>query len=168
MTDVLNINITNMSYCPQCGTQIPESSSYCPKCGSSVAQSQSNTEPDFDLHYYENKRLSIVERNKKTINRCNIGLILAVVFYIIALLVYSNSVMGIILSSCASLNAFCFLFVSAICRHRAKNKVKKWTNMSAHDLYMDEKKDSQDMANLANGMKAVNTGMKIGQLLGGL
>lgn len=157
-----------MSYCPKCGTQIPESLSYCPKCGSSSV-AQSNQEPDFDYHYYENKRIKLVEDNQKYLKRSIIVLIIIGVVFLWSLSWLSDGVMGVILFGLVGLfiiapstiGYFLLLF-------RSKSKVDKWSKMTAHDLYIDEKKDAQNMANLANGMKAVNTGMKIGQFLGGL
>lgn len=156
-----------MSYCPKCGTQIPESSSYCPNCGASVAQP--NQEPDFDYHYYEQKRTKLVEDNKKYIKRSIIALIIMGVVFLWSLSWLSDGIMGQILFGLIGLFVIAPSTIgSLLVLSRSKSKVDKWSKMTAHDLYMDEKKDAQNMANLANGMKAVNTGMKIGQFLGGL
>lgn len=84
-----------MSYCPKCGTQIPESSSYCPNCGASVAQP--NQEPDFDYHYYENKRIKLVEDNQKYLKRSIIVLIIIGVVFLWSLSWLSDGIMGQIL-----------------------------------------------------------------------
>lgn len=153
-----------MSYCPKCGTQIPESANSCPKCGFSIA----NAEADYDFNYYEKKRKRKIEENEKVLSNANTQLVIFSILLIVCLFSCNGGFFKIVLCGFGTLISITLLIIAAGAKSEASKKIKKWSNLTAHDLYIDEKKDAQTMANLANGLKAVNTGMKIGQFLGGL
>lgn len=153
-----------MAYCSKCGAELQNGATFCTKCGTPVSLNGGN-ESDFDAHYYQN----ILDRNKaeyeKYLSRKWICVAIVIAFGAGGWFFWSsggffNCLMSIMLWFMCFGTAYIYYFLFSYYNSR----LKKITTMTAHDLYIEKKRNSETWQTIGNGARAVNAGLKIFQL----
>lgn len=161
-----------MAYCQKCGTEIPAGAGFCSKCGTpvnGVAQltNTTNNEPDFDQNYFEGMRQRKIEEYQGYVRNTKISMVVGPIICIVGYLMWQQE--GFLIS-CFSILAWIIgifaLYIGAL-SHFSNNKLlKKYESMTAHDLYIEKKRNSQMWQDIGNGARAANTVLNIAKLFG--
>ena len=156
-----------MAYCSKCGAELSNGAKFCPKCGSVVGgvSVSSSQEPDFDQNYFEGMRQRNLADAEKYTKGAKRSMVLGVVSCIAGYFLWQQEGFGI---SCLSILAWfagvIWLYTGIISNGYYSKKVSKLESMTAHDLYIEKKRNSQMWQDVANGAKTVNTGLTLFRL----
>lgn len=153
-----------MAYCSKCGAELTDSAKYCPKCGSVVSgvSASSFQEPDFDQSYFEVMRQNKLAEAGKGLKTANVMSIAGPVACLAGYFLWqADGFLMACLSIIAWFVGFIWFYIGIIYRGYYQKKVNKLSGMTAHDLYIEKKRNSQMWQDVANGARAVNTGLTI-------
>lgn len=152
-----------MAYCSKCGAELQNGATFCTKCGTAV--STNGFESDFDAHYYQNILDQSKAEYEKYLSRKWLAVVFVLAFGAGGWMFWSsggffNCLISIFLWMMCVVSIYTFFFTFSYYGAR----LKKISTMTAHDLYIEQKKNSEMWQTIGNGAKAVNAGLKIFQL----
>lgn len=152
-----------MAYCSKCGAELQNGATFCTKCGNPV--SSNGVESDFDAHYYQN----ILDQNKAEYEKYLSRKWLAVVFVLALgaggwLFWSSGGFFNCLISIFLWIMCVVYIYTCLFAFSYYSTRLKKISTMTAHDLYIERKRNSETWQTIGNGARAVNAGLKIFQL----
>lgn len=152
-----------MAYCSKCGAELQNGATFCTKCGNPV--STNGFESDFDAHYYQN----ILDRNKaeyeKYLSRKWICVAIVIAFGAGGWFFWSSGgFFNCLISVFFWMMCIVSMWTYLISFNYYNSRLKKISTMTAHDLYIEQKKNTETWQAIGNGAKAVNTGLNIFKL----
>lgn len=161
-----------MAYCQKCGTEIPAGAGFCSKCGTPVngvsqLSNAANNEPDFDQNYFEGLRQRKIKDNQGYVKNAKATMIVGPVVCLIGYIMWQKEGFWI---SCLSIFVWIMgiytLFIGLITYSTNNKNLQKYESMTAHDLYIEKKRNSQMWQDIGNGARAANTVLNIAKLFG--
>lgn len=151
-----------MAYCSKCGSELASGVKFCAKCGNPVSTNGSSNEADFDYDYFEKLRQQGIFEAEKSLSKLKRNYIIIAIFGLGG--VYFGRLDGFLNGCAAVYFGFCFVLGIVMHLNFRKNyneKLEKLESMTAHDLYLEKKRNSETWQKVGTGLKAVNTGLKI-------